>query len=1061
MQITATSGCVALSDFPHSREHCLKFKLVDGAAQHCTNCYCYVCDNPASTCDEWTSHCHAVHTSSAWQKLRNERRQATTQPATKGGGSGNVAKEAWSGDQLLEAVTQVYPREEAEPRGLRKGTQLRPYQRQSLAFMTDVEQSKGKSLLGSDGQRGGWLCDEVGMGKTVVAISLVLANPCIAPRPPRGHVERQERATYKTTLIVVPSMLVQQWEDEVRRFAPKLRVNVLFKAPEKGPLKDYLYESVTLSWHKIQRTVAKCNDDLTTWVRCEMPPGGGADAVTNAGLVAALEQRVREMAAPGELRSAEGVGGEIFVGNYDRGNGGYPANRQLTLTTAEVASLKLSAHDLASLARSTGAAGYVRLAVLQELPMGCSLHHPSLSVILKPLCFRPVPSKSWEVEDQLDDVGQPIYKSGLILGEKALSGSRVVIVEEARGPAADVVKPNRVLIAINGDMCSSEDTARALLAKAKCTPDEPIELRLRTQTRQAQRGAQPATKIARKASSNDADDLADCDVLITWPKGLAKQNFDRRQLDYLQFHRLIIDESHLIGKSHAGEEMTLQYLKDVHVQGSVWLLTGTPLSASVSELEAQADVLGASKWLEKLTGRDACQATADALRARMIRHTKSQRIDGEVALALPKAAFRVEWLDLTPEEAEANRHHACMKADDIPGGGGASDGGENAKHNTRKLLANLEPRFLPQRLALCNHFTAASAKPVQQTATKLLWLKEELQTLLATEPDMRVAIFTHDDAVQAALVNWLSALGHDEWVVDDIKQSLKVTARQRILDTFQCKSVKGARLVVATFKVAAVGLNLHNATRVYLLEPAFDPSVAVQAAGRVHRLGQTKEVKIVQLAYRGTLDVPILAVHDQIRDGVLKLQNGLLPPAVQAMFDAYRAKHKDQSCNNTAEISAKMRQLATARSSGEFEEKRRLEDEMPLPATYSQCSSCGRIDWSKAVFEVAAPRRAGKGIGARIDVRPRGSLYDTVSVDFPADANEGELFTFQYTPAPDTSSSIAFGFMRRCTAFNVRRMHPSSSRGGGSSGAGSSSGGASSSGVKKLKGDVKRDAKPW
>ena len=133
---------------------------------------------------------------------------------------------------------------------------------------------------------------------------------------------------------------------------------------------------------------------------------------------------------------------------------------------------------------------------------------------------------------------------------------------------------------------------------------------------------------------------------------------------------------------------------------------------------------------------------------------------------------------------------------------------------------------------------------------------------------------------------------------------------------------------------------------------------------------------------------------------------------------------------------------------------------MPLPATYSQCSSCGRIDWSKAVFEVAAPRRAGKGIGARIDVRPRGSLYDTVSVDFPADANEGELFTFQYTPAPDTSSSIAFGFMRRCTAFNVRRMHPSSSRGGGSSGAGSSSGGASSSGVKKLKGDVKRDAKP-
>jgi SNF2 family DNA or RNA helicase len=50
-------------------------------------------------------------------------------------------------------------------------TPLRHYQKQSLAFMVDAEWTAN---------RGEWLCDDVGMGKTAVVLALVVTNPAVA-----------------------------------------------------------------------------------------------------------------------------------------------------------------------------------------------------------------------------------------------------------------------------------------------------------------------------------------------------------------------------------------------------------------------------------------------------------------------------------------------------------------------------------------------------------------------------------------------------------------------------------------------------------------------------------------------------------------------------------------------------------------------------------------------------------------------------------------------------------------------------------------------------------------
>ena len=72
-------------------------------------------------------------------------------------------------------------------------------------------QKKGVSWLLSmenldRGPKGGFLCDEMGLGKSIQIISTILGN------------------VKKNTLIVVPKSIVTQWEKEIAKFAPSLNV---------------------------------------------------------------------------------------------------------------------------------------------------------------------------------------------------------------------------------------------------------------------------------------------------------------------------------------------------------------------------------------------------------------------------------------------------------------------------------------------------------------------------------------------------------------------------------------------------------------------------------------------------------------------------------------------------------------------------------------------------------------------------------------------------------------------------------------------------------------------
>lgn len=82
-----------------------------------------------------------------------------------------------------------------------------PYQREGVQWMLGMENQES-------GPKGAILSNEMGLGKSVQLIATMLGNP--KPR----------------TLLIVPKSIVNQWVEEINRFAPKLTINV-YDGPDR------------------------------------------------------------------------------------------------------------------------------------------------------------------------------------------------------------------------------------------------------------------------------------------------------------------------------------------------------------------------------------------------------------------------------------------------------------------------------------------------------------------------------------------------------------------------------------------------------------------------------------------------------------------------------------------------------------------------------------------------------------------------------------------------------------------------------------------------------------
>ena len=100
---------------------------------------------------------------------------------------------------------------------------------------------------------GGILADEMGLGKTITTLSLVVSNPNTNPaKLIYSNTDNYYKLNSKATLIVCPSHITKQWEEEAKRVNPNLKVLTILtkKDHEKLFFKDIIDADIIITSHQ-------------------------------------------------------------------------------------------------------------------------------------------------------------------------------------------------------------------------------------------------------------------------------------------------------------------------------------------------------------------------------------------------------------------------------------------------------------------------------------------------------------------------------------------------------------------------------------------------------------------------------------------------------------------------------------------------------------------------------------------------------------------------------------------------------------------------------------------
>ena len=126
------------------------------------------------------------------------------------------------------------------------------------------------------------------------------------------------------------------------------------------------------------------------------------------------------------------------------------------------------------------------------------------------------------------------------------------------------------------------------------------------------------------------------------------------------------------------------------------------------------------------------------------------------------------------------------------------------------------------------------------------------------EPPIRSVVFS----------GWTTYLDLIEYALDEhdigfvrLDGTMSLKARSHVLHVF--KTDPTVTVLLVSIKAGGQGLNFTSASKVYMMEPQFNPGVEQQAIDRVHRLGQKRDVDIKHYIMRDSVEEKILKLQEK------------------------------------------------------------------------------------------------------------------------------------------------------------------------------------------------------
>jgi SNF2 family DNA or RNA helicase len=307
----------------------------------------------------------------------------------------------------------------------------------------------------------------------------------------------------------------------------------------------------------------------------------------------------------------------------------------------------------------------------------------------------------------------------------------------------------------------------------------------------------------------------------------------------VRWDRVILDEGHEIRNPKSKTCIACRALR----APIRWVVSGTPVFNSMRDFVALCGFVGIPK--------DRVQGYTDRVREEyVLRRTKADVARHNLRLELPPCDFQNVELDMYPEEADLYRdvfdegHETVQRI---------FKSGNVAMHQMELLEALLRvrqvmawPQLYLDGLAKKND---VDPEPWTGRSRKM----ETLVELIKSHPKEKALVFCQWMGEMDRIQELLTSEGIPVYRIDGSVPKELREERIAAFKKYEWETTTSIHAAVFLIQVKAggVGLNLQEATRVYITAPTWNPATELQAIGRAHRTGQTRKVVVRRLVYSG------------------------------------------------------------------------------------------------------------------------------------------------------------------------------------------------------------------